>query len=135
MKRNTRLNQGFTILEVAIVASVIGMLASLAMPLWSKSTATAHHNFCIHNQRKIYEAVSLYELENATILSAIKNNGVAIRNTLVDAGYVKGGYLNVQSYFDCPTSRVFDNDDYRLTYSGTSLSGTTCTVVTSHVAQ
>lgn len=135
MKRKSRNNHAFTILEVAVVASVIGMLASLAMPLWSKSTATAHHNFCIHNQRKIYEAVSLYELENATVLSAIKNNGVAVRNTLVNAGYVKGGYLNVQSYFDCPTSRVFDNDDYRLTYNGTALTGTRCDVLSSHVAQ
>ncbi len=121
---------GFTLLEVMVVASVIGMLASLSMPLWTKSIASARLNVCIYNQRKIYEAVAQYELERGRTLNTIAADGAAVRDTLYT-----NGYFAKLIYFECPASTILDYDDYILSYSGTTLQSVICTIYpTTHVA-
>lgn len=130
MKRKHH-RKGFTLLEIMVVTSIIGMLASLAVPLWTRSIASTYLNMCLHNQRKIYEAVAQYELETGRTLDTIASNGTAVRDVLVN-----NGYFAKQIYFECPASRVQDYDDYNLTYNGQTLSGTVCLVdPTTHVQQ
>ncbi len=130
MKRK-RYHQGFTLLETMVVVSVIGMMASLAIPYWAKSTQVAQMDACISQQRRIYEAVAQYELEKGRTLDSIATDGAAIRDTLLT-----NGYFTQQIYFECPSSRIKDYDDYNLQYIGTTLQGTVCTIYpTTHVAQ
>ncbi len=118
-------------LEVMVVVSIVGMLASLAMPLWSKATASARLNLCLEKQRKIYEAVAQYELEQGRTLDSIKSSGATIRNVLVSKGYFANKLV-----FECPASSVEDYDDYILTYNGSTLQGTVCLIFpATHVAQ
>jgi len=122
---------GFTLLEVMVVVSVIGMLASLAIPQLFKSVTIAQHDMCISQQRKIYEAVAQYELEKGRTLDYMASNGAAIRNTLIN-----NDYFTKEIYFECPSSTIKDCDDYSLTYSGTTLQGVVCQVnPTTHVGQ
>jgi hypothetical protein len=70
-------------------------------------------------------------MDNNTTLSSIKNDGAAIRNTLVNAGYVSD-----HGAFECPASAVKDYDDILLLYSGTDFTNTTCSILPAeHVLQ
>lgn len=122
MKRASHHNS-FTLIEVMIVVAVIGLLAAIAMPMISKARTTTQMNICLDNQRILYEAVGLYELELRTNLNSIANNGVSVRNAIMAAGYVVKS-----NAFDCPASGTLDFDDYQLRYSGTTLTGTYCTI-------
>src|SRR5687768_11562700 len=121
---------GLTIVEIMIVVAVLGLLAAVAVPMWSKARVTAQTKTCLENQRALYLAVSAYESELNTNLSSIANNGVSIRNTIIASGY-----LVKSNAFGCPTGSLPDFDDYQLRYSGIALTGTYCTIQpTVHIA-
>lgn len=115
---------GFTLVEIMIVVAIVGLLASLSLPLFAKARRTSLRQKCILNQRAIYDAVLCYEMDFRTDLSSIRNNGVQIRSTLLNAGY-----MNPINNFDCPSSPIRDYDDYQLIYSNRDLVSTRCTIL------
>lgn len=114
---------GFTIVEIMIVVSIIAVLVVLAIPAFNKARQTSLTNKCIENQRMIFEAVHRYEMDNNITFSSIKNNGVIIRDTLVNAGFI-----NVRDAFECPASQTKDWDDVHLLYAGSDFTNTVCTI-------
>jgi prepilin-type N-terminal cleavage/methylation domain-containing protein len=124
----TRTECGFTLVEIMIVVAVIGMLFAIAIPNFAKARTTSQLNGCLENQRILSGVVALYELEYGTTLNTIANSGVAVRNAIVGAGYIVRS-----NAFDCTASPVLDFDDYRLSYNGTLLTGTVCTINSTHV--
>ena len=114
--------QAFTLVEIMIVVAIIGLLAALAVPAFAKARKTSTTQKCIQNQRTIYESVIRYEIDHNRTLASIRNDGVQIRNTLLN-----DGYMNPQNNFDCPTSPIKDYDDYSLIYSNNSdITGVQC---------
>jgi prepilin-type N-terminal cleavage/methylation domain-containing protein len=129
MRTNRQTRHGFTLVETMVVVAIIGLLASLALPLFAKARRTSLMQKCITNQRAIYGAVMRYEIDHHTDLSDIRNDGVQIRDTLLN-----GGYISPINNFDCPGSPVKDYDDYLLTYTGHDLVTTSCSILpTEHV--
>jgi len=120
--------QAFTLVEIMIVVAVIGLLAVLSIPSLMRARNTSLAQTCILNQRQIYDGVVRYEIDYRQTLQTIASDGVQVRNTLVNNGYV-----NHQVGFDCPASPIKDFDDYRLLYTGSDLTNVTCTVVPAHV--
>jgi competence protein ComGC len=106
-----------------IVVAIIGLLAALAIPSFSKARSSTQRTLCLENQRVLFGMVTVYEIEQNKTLQSSAGSGVSIRNTLLNAGYIVK-----KPIFDCPSSDVIDYDDYTLTYVGSAMTGTKCTV-------
>ena len=122
--RYRRHQAGFTITELAIVGTTIGILATMAAPTWMRVRTDTLGMLCVQNQKKVYEAVCMYEFATGTLLDSIRNNGGAIRDKLMGSGYI-----DREMTFECPASQVKDYDDIRLVYEAGQLKGTVCSVL------
>lgn len=122
MKPGT-LRHAFTLLEIMVTVSVVGMMASLSIPMWNKATETTQLNMCLATQRAVYDAAILYEFEQGRSLRGIRNNAVAISRRLFNTGYMR-----TRNIFECPSSSIVDYADYKLQYNGTELQKSFCDV-------
>ena len=76
---------------------------------------------CMNNQRLIYDAAVLYELETNSNLEGMAD--AAALQQLYDSGYARN-----KGCFECPLSDVEDLNDYSLIYEGGNLVDVECTV-------
>jgi prepilin-type N-terminal cleavage/methylation domain-containing protein len=75
---------GFTLVEIMIVVTIIGMLAAVAIPAFTKARGKAQTNACINNLRLLNGAKDQWAIEN------FKSD--FDRVTVLDvAPYIKGG--------------------------------------------
>lgn len=106
---------GFTLLELLMVVGIIAILASLAVPILSSTTAARHKTVCLNNMRQIATAMLTYCNDNNGQFPPGINKGLAWNQTI-------SPYMGLQSnssnrIFTCPN----DPRGYRLsngTYAG-----------------
>lgn len=55
---------GFTLVEIMMVVSIIGLLALITLPNIRRSRETAQQTACINNMRQIHGAKQSWALEN-----------------------------------------------------------------------
>jgi len=63
MKNKFGTQRGFTLVEIMIVVSLIGMLAAISIPNFLKARYTSQRTVCINNLRQISSASQQWALE------------------------------------------------------------------------
>jgi len=101
MKTQTSNKSGFTLVEIMIVLSIIGLLAAIAIPNFVKARTTSQKNACINNLRQIDGAIQQWALEFK------KDPAAAVTETDVTP-YLKNSVV-------CPSGGVAFVDSYTVT--------------------
>ena len=107
---------GFTLIELANVVMIMGLLALFAMPAIGSTTFAAKRVNCLDRQRRMFEGSLLYAMEN------FAPNG----NMNVDQ--LTGSYIR-QETAECPESVAVGYDDYTITFLAGEPIAITCDIM------
>jgi len=120
-------SKGFTLVEIMIVVAIIGLLAAIAIPNFIKARDQARTNICINNQRVIFQAAEMYDIDTGSNLEGLSQAGTLDQ-------LLTSEYFQDNRGFECPDSNTLDYDDYILSYSGGVLTDIQCQIEpTDHV--
>ncbi len=87
-------NNGFTLVEIMIVIMIVGLLAAIAAPMFSRSRDSAQRTACLNNLRQIESAKDQWAIATG------KASGDALDESEVDT-YIRKGRP------DCPTKGTY----------------------------
>jgi len=96
MKIKTSRKSGFTLLEIMIIVTLLGLLAVIAIPNFMKARDRAQTNACINNLRQINDVKQQWALETHNSLGAVPAPGEVaayMRNNKMPACPASGNYL------------------------------------------
>ena len=63
MKTRTSCSGGFTLVEIMIVVSIVGMLAAISVPSFVRARESSRQTTCVNNLRQVDGAKSEFALE------------------------------------------------------------------------
>ena len=104
MNVRAKCRSGFTLTEIMIVVSLIGMLAAIALPNFIRSRARAHTSACINNLREIDYAIQQWAMEEK------KASQTVVQFTDISS-YLKRSVV-------CPAGGTSFADSYSITIVG-----------------
>lgn len=96
----TKLNSGFTFIEIMVVTGIIGLLAGITIPNLTKARSYPQRNACINNLRQLEGAKEQWAMEN--------NMGTS--DTPVDSDLV-GTDKYLKTMPRCPASGAYTYND------------------------
>jgi general secretion pathway protein G len=79
--RRTSGNRGFTLIEMVVVISLMLVLLSIALPMYSQATLRAKEARLRHNMKNLNDVIQMYSLD--------KKKAPQSLDDLVQAGYFK----------------------------------------------
>ena len=125
-------NRGFTLIELMIVVAIIGILAAIAIPLYTNVQARARVAKVQADLRVLASAVSMYQAHTGTLPNVITELTVSVANNLGQTAGPFIGSVPTQPGGGSPAWSAYTaayssntNGTFALTASG---DGTTVTV-------
>lgn len=94
-----KMKQGFTLVEIMIVVLIIGLLAAIAVPNFTKARKKAQRNACIDNLRQIEGACEQIKMEGE---GTVGKDGVIT----IDAKQIYGSDKYIKVAPTCPSTKV-----------------------------
>ena len=82
MSDSSKLQNGFTLVEIMIVASIVGVLAALTVPYYLQYVRDSQRSTCIANLKTLYGAVEQRRMKGL--------DEIGIEELCSALGYVKG---------------------------------------------
>jgi prepilin-type N-terminal cleavage/methylation domain-containing protein len=101
MKTKTSRDAGFTLLEIMIVVTIVGLLVAIAIPNFVRARSVSLQTTCINNLSQIQSAVAQWVMET----KAAGNS--AVRYSDIQS-YLRGGVV-------CPVGGTSFSDSYSIT--------------------
>lgn len=83
---------GFTLIEMLVVTSIIGLLGALLLPALGMARESGRRTVCINNQRQIGIAINLYAVDNEGSLPDM------LGGTVVAGGSGPGSHYKVHTH-------------------------------------
>jgi prepilin-type N-terminal cleavage/methylation domain-containing protein len=99
-ERRTNRRLAFTLVEVMIVISLVGLLAAMAVPSFLRSRNAAHRSTCINNLKQIDSAIQQWATERK------KPQSASVEFSDISP-YLKGAVV-------CPSGGTSFSDSYTL---------------------
>lgn len=106
-------NRAFTLIELLAVIAIIGLLASLLLPVLSSATEKGRRTDCLNNLRQVNLAIRLYAEDDADLLPVLPipnpyPNGIGAYYKQLVKGYLglAGPASPAEKVFICPSDRV-----------------------------
>jgi len=106
---------GFTLVELAVVLVIIGILVVAGLPVFSESQVGAKRNTCLDRQRTIYEAALIFCAD-----SVIADGGLSVSRLEPE--------LIQTPAADCPAQMDGSADDYTIVIVGGSPTDVVCDI-------
>jgi prepilin-type N-terminal cleavage/methylation domain-containing protein len=123
---------GFTLLEIMIVVSIIGLLTTIAVPSFMSSRETSQKQLCMENQRIIGDMLDVYCLDHGKA-PLVGNFGslAAVKAALAPVGSPDAAYLKKRA-FGCPANGGGAESDYNMVTADGLIIGFECAIMEQH---
>jgi prepilin-type N-terminal cleavage/methylation domain-containing protein/prepilin-type processing-associated H-X9-DG protein len=105
MPTRKRLSTAFTLVELLVVISIIGLLAGFAVPALSKARQSADRAKCTSNMRQLSSLyLTMVASQDGVLVDASDPNATTWYNQLVNNNYLNATNLAAYIQLSCPSA-------------------------------